>query len=926
MKKLIVTALLTACIAIGSFADERVVIDGLPYSLRTATYEAEPGTFQCTLASPVESGYPTGNEYSGKVTVPAFVNYDGKKYAVTQIGTRAFYGQTALTQVELPSTLATIGMQAFQESGITSLTVPVNVKSIDNNAFRRCNDMKTLTLMPLTPPTASGTAFPTPVPTNCKLYVPKGCLNAYKTADVWKTFATIEEDPNSAVLPTSVSITGVPDVLLTGDTVRLKANILPADATDKTVEWKSLTPEIVSVDAATGLVTALSKGNALVEVICNGDRRISINASFMCGDSQATINGLKYRFVYDRHLPSDRAKAYLLRDNYAGNVVIPTLVQNGVTFTVRGIDANAFALNANVESVTLPASIDTVGYNAFRNCSGLKRVNISDISAWANISFRDNLATPLSNADAVLYLNGNPVSEVSIAGTIRTIKPFTFQGIRTLTKVTIGEGVRTLSDNVFKDCSALAVVSLPQSVDSIGLNVFSGCSALTAITLPGKIGTIRGGTFSGSGLRSIVIPDAVKIIDNQAFYNCKSLQEVEIGTGIRTLYLMVFDGCDAIRKVTVRATTPPEFFQTSVPGMTLNYFPPEVFTTAELLVPSESVDAYKAAFTWSRFTNIRAIGTETPGVKATIDGIAYELFADKLTAAVGDNTGCTGEIIIPATVKYEGKEYKVTEIGARAFAGSSVDLVKMAPSISHIGEEAFANCQRLVGVGLPDSLLSIGVKAFYGSEKIRYIRSYNYGTGADHVLPTFATYEGDPTNYGEAFSTGIWPDCMLCIPANMFMNYKGCDGWKNFRSWAYWHDNDVEPTEVSLEGRTIGRVGEKLRLKPAFAPANAMLVHWMLYYSDHEVIKITAATDADQKQYYEVELLKEGKATVSLYGNLTKGVAEITVDNSYNGIGGIDADGNAPARYFNLHGVEVTNPVKGIYVKVAGGKTTKVIL
>ena len=51
--------------------------------------------------------------------------------------------------------------------------------------------------------------------------------------------------------------------------------------------------------------------------------------------------------------------------------------------------------------------------------------------------------------------------------------------------------------------------------------------------------------------------------------------------------------------------------------------------------------------------------------------------------------------------------------------------------------------------------------------------------------------------------------------------------------------------------------------------------------------------------------------------------SEVTEDHS--GISSIESDMEAP-RYFNLQGVEIDSPENGIYVKVAGGKASKVIV
>lgn len=900
MKKLIAAALCTLMAAGTAFADEHVWIGGLHYSLRSASYAPEAGVLQCTLLSPVESGMPTGNELKGEITVPPFISYNRQKYAVTMIGREAFADQSEVTGVNIPYTVTDIDSHAFRRSGITSITIPEDVQDIGIYAFMSCSQLKEMIVMRNVPPTAQSSSFQN-ITNTCKVLVPKGAVQAYKSANYWKAFATIEEDPDSPVSPTSITIAGAPLNALTGTSFTLTATVLPADATDKSVEWKSLNPDIATVTAE-GVVTVNAQGRFIIEAICNGDRRISNNASVLGINAKPTVDGINYRLYYSE--AERRADAYVIAGNtkYSGDIVIPQSFTLGTTWLVKGIDGNAFAFTSDVTSVTIPASLDTIGVNAFRNCTGLKRVNITDLGAWTRISFNDRQSNPVHIEGSELYLNGTPVAEASIGGTV--VKPFVFCGSTTLKKVNLAE-----------------------TIDSIGLGAFQGCSALDSINLPATLHTINAGAFSGSGLKSVVIPDGVTLINNQLLQNCSKLETVVMGPNVSMIYLMVFDGCPAIKSITVKSANPPAFFSANVPGQSFVDFMPEVYQKAELQVPVNSVNAYKGANVWSNFVNVKGIDESKPGVNAIIDGIAYELVDENSTATVAVNADATGEVTIPETVKYEDKNYRVTALAKRAFAGTSIDIVRLPNSISHIADEAFADCKDLMCVGLPDSLLSVGVKAFYGSPLIRYIRSYNYGTGADHVPPVFDTFYGDPTDYGQAFSTEIWPDCLLGIPANMFMNYKRQAGWKNFRSFGYWHTYDIEPTEVRLDGTSyIGRVGDKLRLYPAFEPANATVLKWTLRIADSKVVSVTGITDENNVPCYQVELLKEGKTTLSLYGNLIKGVAEITVDNSYGGIDGIEATDEAPARYSTLQGVEVANPTAGIYVKVAGGKATKVVI
>ncbi len=73
-----------------------------------------------------------------------------------------------------------------------------------------------------------------------------------------------------------------------------------------------------------------------------------------------------------------------------------------------------------------------------------------------------------------------------------------------------------------------------------------------------------------------------------------------------------------------------------------------------------------------------------------------------------------GDVFIPASVNLDGKEYLVTSIGARAFAGCkrlrSVSVVGNA--LRNVGAGAFMGCSFLECVSLPESVKTIGDDCF----------------------------------------------------------------------------------------------------------------------------------------------------------------------------------------------------------------------
>ncbi len=82
--------------------------------------------------------YATGsyNSYSGEVSIPSTVTYNGTHYTVTAIGNNAFRNCSNLTGVTIPGTVTSIGEYAFYSCGrLHSVTFPTNLTTIGANAF-----------------------------------------------------------------------------------------------------------------------------------------------------------------------------------------------------------------------------------------------------------------------------------------------------------------------------------------------------------------------------------------------------------------------------------------------------------------------------------------------------------------------------------------------------------------------------------------------------------------------------------------------------------------------------------------------------------------------------------------------------------------------------------------------------------------------
>ncbi len=109
---------------------------------------------------------------------------------------------------------------------------------------------------------------------------------------------------------------------------------------------------------------------------------------------------------------------------------------------------------------------------------------------------------------------------------------------------------------------------------------------------------------------------------------------------------------------------------------------------------------------------------ETPEVKSfQSKTLKYKVLdaAGKTVSVTGPVKKSVKKVTIPATVKYNGVSYQVTQIGANAFKGcKNLASVTIGSKVQKIGKQAFANCSKLKTVNMKKagSITSFGKKSF----------------------------------------------------------------------------------------------------------------------------------------------------------------------------------------------------------------------
>ncbi len=186
------------------------------------------------------------------------------------------------------------------------------------------------------------------------------------------------------------------------------------------------------------------------------------------------------------------------------------------------------------------------------------------------------------------------LTSITIPNSVTTIGRLAFWSCHFLTSVTIGDGITTISSNAFSSCSSLTSITIPNSVTTIGISAFEDCSSLTSVTIGNSVTTIGRLAFrSCHSLTAVTIPSSVTTIGYSAFSGCSSLTSVTIGNSVTTIEERAFFGCKNVKQLTSEAVTPPNCALYAFDGVNTK--------ECKLIVPKNSVDAYKKANGWKEF-------------------------------------------------------------------------------------------------------------------------------------------------------------------------------------------------------------------------------------------------------------------------------------------------------------------------------------
>ncbi|MBD5273687.1 MAG: leucine-rich repeat domain-containing protein [Bacteroides sp.] len=300
-------------------------------------------------------------------------------------------------------------------------------------------------------------------------------------------------------------------------------------------------------------------------------------------------------------------------------------------------------------------------------------------------------------------------------------------------------------------------VKVESSVDTIGSKAFYNCSKLTDLSLMPTIKVIQDQAFQDcKELQTVVLPDSVTTLGKYAFYNCSNLKNIDL-KNIKRIEEYTFANCSSLSHIDLNR----------VDYIGANAFSSTAFETIE--IPNNILDLGKDAFSNCKSLKSVVIGNGITHLSFCFTGcdnlinlriedgelgITFDKY-QKPAALLGTYNYygyfCSlplkdvyvGRIMNGYSPFYGSKTLESVQLGTSvaqlpdfsytyykngiiytAYHGTFEDCenlksVILSPNISSIPDKCFYNCKFLNDISLPQTLCDIPSSTFYGCSNLK---------------------------------------------------------------------------------------------------------------------------------------------------------------------------------------------------------------
>lgn len=505
-----------------------------------------------------------GNDVSGDIVIPEKVYYYGKSYIVEGIGKYGFYDCSGLLSVKMPNNIKTIGYSAFSNAAnLKTVKLSEGLEKIDERAFEGCQSLESLTFY-----------------NNLKTidaYTFSGCtdLKEVKFSEVLNKIGNYAfyncTNLKNVTFPKSLQEIG--DFAFSGcssiKSLNFPDNLLYIG-------------EGAFIDCESVTTSPL--------VIHENMKSIKSNAFRGCD----RITAVDFNAVYIQECPSAFPSS-VTKINIGEKVrYLPTAFYGGLGMDSISIPDHILYLGngffpSSVVYVKLPNKLTKIPWGCFQFCSKLRTVELPEsiVEIDGRAFYKSGIQT-LNIPKNVIRIGLGAFSEceyletITIPDNVLTMDNSIFEKCPNLETVIIGNGLTNVPYQFCYQCWSLKNIVLGCSVEEIGNYAFYDCPMLEKVELPNSVKIVEC-AFSSSWedsankIKEVVIPNSVKRL-RSSFDRCP-LETIIIGHGEPQI-----SGTGAVDNIYVTSKTPPSY--TIKKGATVYVLP-------------EAMEAYQEDALWS---------------------------------------------------------------------------------------------------------------------------------------------------------------------------------------------------------------------------------------------------------------------------------------------------------------------------------------
>lgn len=600
---------------------------------------------------------------------------------IKTIGGNAF-SWSSLQKINIPEGVTSLGKSCFEYSALREITLPDGLTTIPDKAFNRCTSLRTVVM------------------SDNVTYIGEYAFNhctALTTLNMPSAIETIGMSAfdNCTYWDYGKNELKMPNIKSIGDGAFFCCSRLNCDLTIPHL-WDEIP---MGTFAGTVFNTlTLAEGITSIDNMAFGGCKIDV-----CNlpKSLKKIGYGAFQQGYTRIVNFAPGTSIESLGNYIFDKCSRLEEVNNLPQNLKTIPDYMFNGCYELKSLVLPEGVTTIGREAFKNCKKLASMNLpTSVTTIGEDAFNrcyewdGEVSIPLvTDLSKNAFVECKKLRKMSFGPQLKAIRSCALEGCVGLTELILPNGLETIETDAFYNCSSLTEVVIPESVTSIGGEIFGLCKSLQKVTLPSGMTEMPNSLFSNcEALNNVVIPTNVKSFGSRVFYGCKALERMTICDGV-TIGDALFYGCEALKEVKLPSTL------TTIPESTFR----DCVSLKKVELPTGLTAIEEYAFEGSGIEEMVIPETVKKLANSFTDCKSLKRFVfpknmETIESRMFDGCEMLSDITLPTNLK---------TIGNYAFDNTLFNKSELPATVTTIGFNAFANCKQLKEMVIPEGVTII---------------------------------------------------------------------------------------------------------------------------------------------------------------------------------------------------------------------------